>query len=297
MHDLGSQVANSLISVEIRDLRNFVADRACRVARPVLRPTSSSSVPPPPPNPTLGRPNRPSDHPPPVVPRNILHQTTAPHPNCSYAAVIHSGTSQFDQAVAANAAARRDKGKGKGAPPATPASRVVSVVDAASPKGPPPLNSAIRRFYAPRNSPAPHPERDLIRIRWPNLGPSVLREPTSGLMVSFKVFINDNRAVALTIIDTSVPATSYTPFFDALTHNLNQSFPVDNNPWLPLRLAPTDLLFAIHALPIEAHPEDDAVLCDLLPPSIFNAQSVLITVTWIHVPVAESRAERWISFV
>ena len=127
--------------------------------------------------------------------------------------------------------------------------------------------------------PAPHPERDLIRIRWPDLAASVfkLREANSGLPVTFKVFVNDNGAVSLTVIDTSVPAASYSPFFDDLTHKLNQSFPVGENPWMPFRLAHTDLQFAIHGLPIKAHPEEDAALCDLLQPSIVNSQSVLIS--------------------
>ena len=125
--------------------------------------------------------------------------------------------------------------------------------------------------------PAPHPERDLIPISLPDLAASVLREANLGLPVSFKVFVNDNGAVSLTVIDTSVPAASYSPFFDALTHKLNQSFPVGDNRGLPFRLAPTDLQFAIHGLPIKAHPEDDAVLCNLLQLSIFKSQSVLIS--------------------
>ena len=289
MLDLGSPVANSLIGPEIRDLRNSVSDLSRRVAPPLLRPTPSSSVHPVPPNPASGRPSRPSAHPSPVVPRDIPPQTTAPFPSRSYAEVIHGGTSEFDQAVAANPAARRGKGKGKGTPPATTAAKVATVVEAASPKGPPPLASAIRRFYAPRNSPAPHPECNLIRTRWPDLAASVLREANSGLPLSFKGFINDNGAVAVTVIDTSIPAASYAPFFDALTHKLNQSFPVGNNPWLLFRLASTDLQFTIHGLPIKAHPEDDAILCDLLQPSIFNAQSVLITKACFLNPNRESR--------
>ena len=276
MHDLGSQVANSLIGLEIRDLRNSVSDLSHRVAPPVLRPTPSSPVPPPPSNPTSGRPNRPSA-PPPVVPRDTPPQPAVSPPTRSYADVIHGGTREFDQAVAANAAARRGKGKGKKSPPATTASKVASGVEAASSKGPPPLTSAARRFYAPRNTPAPHPEHNLIRIRWPNLAASVLREANSGLPVSFKVFVNDNGAVSLTVIDTSVPAASYSPIFDALTHKFNQSFPVGDNPWMPFRLAPTDLQFAIHGLPIKAHGEEDATLCYLLQPSIFNSQSILIS--------------------
>ena len=138
MHDLGSQVANSLIGPEIQDLCNSVSDLSRRVAPPVLRPTPSSSVPPVPPNHTSGRPSRPSAHPTPVVPWDAPPQTSAPPPSCSYADVLHGSTSKFDQAVAANAAARRGKGKGKGTPTATTAAKVVTVVEVASHNGPPP---------------------------------------------------------------------------------------------------------------------------------------------------------------
>ena len=195
MHDLGSQVANSHICPEIRDLRNSVSDLSRRLTPPVVRHPPSSSVPPLPSNPTSGRPNRPSAPPPQAVPRDTPPQPAVPPPSRSYADVIHGGTSEFDQAIAANAAARRGKGKGKKSPPAATASKVASVVEAASPKGPPPLTSATRRFYDPRNLPAPHTERNLILIRWPDLAASVLREANSGLPVSFKVFVNDNGAV------------------------------------------------------------------------------------------------------
>ena len=288
MHDLGSQVVNSLIGPEIRDLRNSMSDLSRSMAPPVLGPTPSPSVPPLPPNPTTGRPNRPRGHPPPVVPRDIPLQTSALPPTRSYADVIHGCPSEFDQDVVANAATHRGKGKGTGSPTATSASKVATVIEAVSSKGSPLLTSAAKRFYAPRNSPAPHPESDLIRISGSDLAASVLREANSGLQVSFKVFINDSGAVSLTVIDTTVPAASYTPFFDSLTHKLNQSFPVGNNPWLPLQLAPTNHQFAIHGPPIKAHPEDDAVLFDLLQPSLFNAQSVLITKVRFLNPDRES---------
>ena len=162
-------------------------------------------------------------------------------------------------------------------PPATTASKVGTVLEAALSKGPRPLTSAARRFYAPRDRPAPHPERDLICISWLDLAASVLREASSGLPVSFKVFLNDYSAVSLTVIDTSIHAASYSPFFDALTLKLNQSFRVGDNPWLPFRLAPTDLQFTIHGLTVKAHSDNDANLCNLLQPSIFNFQSVLIS--------------------
>ena len=71
MLDLGSQVANSLIGPDIRDLRNSLSDLSCCVKPPVLRPTPSSLVPPVPPNPASGRPSCPSPHPPPALPRDI----------------------------------------------------------------------------------------------------------------------------------------------------------------------------------------------------------------------------------
>ena len=116
MRDHRSQVANSLIGSEIRALRNSVSHLSRRVAPPVPRPTLSSSVPPLPPNPTSGRPNRPSGHPPLVVPQDIPPKTTAPSPSRSYADVIHGGPSEFDQAVGPNAALRRGRGIGKASP-------------------------------------------------------------------------------------------------------------------------------------------------------------------------------------
>ena len=77
--------------------------------------------------------------------------------------------------------------------------------------------------------------------------------------------------------------------FRSLTHKLNQSLPVGDNPSMPFPLAPTDLQFAIHGLTIKAHPEDDAVLCDLLQPSIFNSQSVLISKACFLNPDRASR--------
>ena len=116
MNDLGSEIANSLIGAEIWDLRNSVSHLSRRVPPPVLCPTPSSSVPPPPSNPTSARPNRPSAPPPPVY-DHTPPQPAVPPPTRSYADGIHGGTSEFDQAVAANAAARRGKGKGKKSSP------------------------------------------------------------------------------------------------------------------------------------------------------------------------------------
>ena len=277
VHDLGSQVANSLIAPEIRDLRNSVSDLSRHVVPPVLRPPPAAPAQPSLPNPAPARSNRPSGPLPSALPDDSPTIQQLPPPTSSYAYVIHRGTSEFDQAVAVNAAARPGRNKGKKPSSGTTASKVASFVEAALPEGPPPLTSAARRVYAPRNTPAPHEERDLIRIRWPDMAVSVLREANCGLHVNFKVFVNNNRAVSLTVIDTAVPATSYAPFFDALILKLNQSFSVRDNHWLLFRFAPPDLQFAIHGLPIKAHPDNDADLANLFQPAIFNSQSILIS--------------------
>ena len=194
----------------------------------------------------------------------------------------------FDQAAAENAAKR--KAKGKGSPRfGTTASKVAAVVEASSPKGPPPLSGASRRFYAPRRSHAPHPDEALIRIRLPDIAASVLREANSRLPLSFKSFVNSKGAVTLSIVDTSVPAASYAPFFEALTSHLNQSFPVADNPWQTFRLAPTDLHFAIHGLPLDAMPDDDALLASSLSTSIYNAKGFIINGARYLNPDRQSR--------
>ena len=157
MHDLGSLVANSLIGPEIWDLCNAVSDMSCRVAPLVLRPKPSSSAPPPPSNPKSGRPSRSSGPLPPEVPREIHSQTDAPPPTRSYADIIHGDTSEFDQAIAANATACRGKGKGKKSLPATTVSKGATVVEAALPMGSLPLTSASRRFYTPGTRQLPTP--------------------------------------------------------------------------------------------------------------------------------------------
>ena len=71
-------------------------------------------------------------------------------------------------------------------------------------------------------------------------------------------------------------AASYTPFFEALSLKLNQSFPVSDNPWLPFRLAPTDLQFAIHGIPLDALPDDDDLLFPHIQSSLYNSKNFLI---------------------
>ena len=108
-----------------------------------------------------------------------------------YADVIHGGTSELDEAAADNATRRRGKARPKAQSSGTSAVKVVNVVEAATPKGPPPLPSASRIFYALRTVQGPHPDEALIRIRLPDLAPLVLRAANSNLHVAFQTFVND----------------------------------------------------------------------------------------------------------
>ena len=281
VHGLQSQLASSPVDTELRDLRGAVSDLSHRLPPlPSIHTQNRLSAP----QPSASRTGPSSTGPSPQAPSSRTAGsnpplTTPAHPGPSsrpsYAAVIHGGTSEFDQAAAESAAKR--KAKGKGSPRSgTTASKVADVVEASSPKGPPPLSGTSRRFYAPCRSHAPRPDEALIRIRLPDIAASVLKEANSQLPVSFKSFVNSQGTVTLSNVDTSVHASSYAPFFEALTSQLNQSFPVGDNPWQTFRLAPTDLQFAIHGLPLDAMPGDDALLPSSLSTSIDNAKGFII---------------------
>ena len=281
VHRLQSQLANSPVDKELKGLQGAVRDLSHRLpSLPSNHAQNRPSVPYPPATctcsssagPSLPAPSsRPAGSNPPHAASAHLGPSSRPF----YTAIIHRGTSEFDQAAAENAT--RCKAKGKGSPcSGTTASKVAAVVETSSPKGPPPLSCASRRFYPPRRSHAPHPDEALIRIRLPDIAASVLKEANSQLPVSFLFFVNSKGTVTLPSVDTSIPAASYPPFFEALTSRLNQSFPVADNPWQTFRLTPTDLPFAIHGLPIDAMPEDDALLASTLSTSIDNAKGFII---------------------
>jgi len=91
------------------------------------------------------------------------------------------------------------------------------------------------------------------------------------------------------ITDTAVPAASYAPFFDALSLKLNQSFTVSDNSWLPFRLMPTDLQFAIHSIPLHALPDDNDLLFPHIQSSIYNSKNILIRSAHYLNPDSSSR--------
>ena len=160
-------------------------------------------------------------------------------------AAIVGGTSKFDEAARENLAARKNKGKKRSSDNTSVTKVAEAVKKASSPKATTPLASAARRFFAPCSSPGPHPDAADIKAHLPDWAPAVLREANCSLPRSLKAIINDRGSVTLIVVDTSVPPASYAPYFEAITTKLNQSFPVGENPSLPLRLAPTSVQLAI----------------------------------------------------
>ena len=94
------------------------------------------------------------------------------------------------------------------------------------------------------------------------------------------------------MVDSSVPAASYAPYFEALTTKLNQSFPVGENPWLPFRLAPTSIQLAIHSLPVNYMPHQDEDLFSYLSEPILNSKDVTISAARFLNPNRQSCMEK-----
>jgi len=104
--------------------------------------------------------------------------------------------------------------------------------------------------------------------------------------------INNRGSVTLIVVDTSVPAASYPPDFEALTTKLNQSFLVGENPWLPFRLAPTSVQLAIHSLPVNYMPHQHEDLFNYISDSILNSKDIVISAASFLNPNRQSHMEK-----
>ena len=132
--------------------------------------------------------------------------------------------------------------------------QVASAVAPPIRKGPPSLPGAQRRFFAPLQSPAPHLDASTIAATFPDIAARVLRESNCLLPLGFSATVNPRGAISLTVTEKATLAVSYAPYFHCLTRALNQSFPVGENPWCTLVLAPTAVQLAIHSLPLRFLP-------------------------------------------
>ena len=215
IHDLESLIANTLPSDgehlrQLHIIQSNLRDLSHRVAHQT--PAQAPTRPPPPPPPPA---TRQAPAPPRVPP-------TPERPSYTHAAqpglVIHGGTSKLVAAAPANRAAHNRKKKGPS--PATSVTKVVEGVREAFPQRPPPLSNAARRFFAPHQTPAPHPDSQAIRAHFPDIAASVLPEANCTLPRAFRAVVNERGSVTLTVSNNSVSAASFAHFFEALINRL-----------------------------------------------------------------------------
>lgn len=164
----------------------------------------------------------------------------------------------------------------------------VSKVAIASNSGPAPLApkslpTAKRRFDATRSTPTQHHESSLIGATFPDLAPGVLSDANCTRPQAVTATINDKGSVTLLVSDPTTPAGTFAPYFDALTSQLNRSFPGGDSPSLLFGLAPNKVQLAIHSLQLAIHslplaflPADPEELFNRLAVSILNSKDVRI---------------------
>jgi len=163
---------------------------------------------------------------------------------------------------------------GKGKKSAT-AAQVAASSKSSGPQGPPPLPAAQRRFFAPRTSPTLLNDSFIMTATLPDIMAAVLTEANCSVPLSLNASVNRNGVVTLTAIPYT-PSSAYSPFFDAMTKKLNQSFPVGDNPFQVVREAPTSVELLTHNLPLSILPHEPTDLFPSLLESISNAIGVPI---------------------
>jgi len=168
--------------------------------------------------------------------------------------------------------------------------QVASAVAAPVKKRPPFLPGAQRRSFAPRQSPAPHPDAPSIAATFPDIAARVLSQSNCLLPLGFSTTVNQRGAISLTVTDKATPAASYAPYFESLTRALNQSFPVGENPWCTLVLAPTAVQLAIHGLPLRFLPQDEEELFSYIRQAILNDKATPVLSARYLNPDRDSRS-------
>jgi len=249
-HDSISQVANSVpnrdeLTTSLAPIISSVYDLSHRVStapvphRPAPPPANQAPAPPPP----ARRPSAPMPGLHPDFPRHD-HATNKyygnpeafakSHPTSWEASHFANGgypaVSTFLPGVLdptwprltyAQATAPPTKGKKKSSPQgvaslSSPPSSSSSPASSSSSSKPSTLPAAARRFYAPRQDPLPHPDRETIAATFRDIAAEVLRSSNCAFPLSFTAKVNSNGTVTLLGVSPSTPASDYAPFFGAL---------------------------------------------------------------------------------
>jgi len=186
---------------------------------------------------------------------NPFHKGKYPDPTTFISGYLAHDYSKPQPSYAQAASKGASKGKkNKSSLTATKVASANSPVPATQP--PRSLPTADRRFYAPHSSPSEHPQAPLIAATLPDIAARVLRDANCILPLAVTTKLNDRGSATLLVTDPATPAAAFAPYCDALSSQLNKSFPVGESPWLPFRLAPNEAQLAIHSVPLAFLPED-----------------------------------------
>jgi len=218
---------------------------------------------------------------------NAFREGKYPDPTTFIAGHLGPDYSKPQQSYAKAASGAPKSKKNKSSLSAAKVAAASNVVT--GPQLPKSLPTAERRFYAPRSLPSKHPQASLIAATFPDIAARVLRDANCVLPLAVTTKVNDRGSVTLLITDPATPAAAFVPYFDALSSQLNKSFPVGESPWLPFRLAPNEAQLAIHSLPIAFLPEDPEELFPCLAESILNSKNIRILAARYLNPNAGSR--------
>ena len=120
---------------------------------------------------------------------------------------------------------------------------------------------------------------------------AVLKEANCSLPLSLTACVNRNGAVTLTA-NQYRPSSAYSPFFDAMTKKLSQSFLVGDNPFQVFKEAPTSVELLIHNLPRSILPNEPTDLFPSLLESISNGIDVPIFGARFLLSDPEKRAKK-----
>ena len=110
-------------------------------------------------------------------------------------------------AQAASGSGVGGKGKNKAGKPPSP-QQVASMAASPVKKGPPSLPGAQRPFFAPCQSPSPHPDAPAITATFPDIAARVLRDSNCLLRLGFSATVNPRGAISLTVTNRATPAAS-----------------------------------------------------------------------------------------
>lgn len=150
------------------------------------------------------------------------------------------------------------------------------------------LSAAERRLYPPRSTPSLHNQAPLIAATFPNIVARDLRDPNCALPLAVKTKVNRRGSVILPVTNATTPVAAFAPYCDALTTQLNPSFPLEDSPSLPFGLSPNEVQLPIHSLPIAFLPQDPGELFPSLAVSIYHSKNIGILAARFVNPNAES---------